>query len=143
MRDFFSVLKKYLLLFAGMAWVFAGTMVIKTGLPLFMIPGYLGYKIILAAGIFIIFYFFIFAKLVTKHTHRILTDPRPKMPFWEFFDGKSYIVMAIMITGGITIRKLGLLPKFVIGFFYIGLGTALFLCGVMFIIRFLKFETAG
>lgn len=132
--------KKYLLLIAGIAWTFAGAMVVKTGWPLFIAAANMGMKIVLAIIICYIFYFIIFSKLVVKHTERIVNDERTKMPFWDFFDRKSYIIMAIMIIGGITIRKLELLPKFVIGFFYLGLGVALFSCGLRFIFGFLNFK---
>jgi hypothetical protein len=131
-----SIPNKYLILIAGIVWMFAGLMVIKTGFPLFITQGEYLYSIILAASVFFIFYIFIFSKLVEKHTTRISKDNREKMFVMEFFDKKSYMIMVVMVLGGITIRKLSLLPAFDIGFFYVGIGLALFSCGMKFVYKF-------
>jgi hypothetical protein len=131
-----SIPNKYLILIAGVVWMFAGIMVIETGLPLFIKQVKYIFSDLLAAIVFSIFYFFIFSKLVEKHTVRISKDNRPKMFFMEFFDKKSYLIMLAMMVGGITIRKLGLLPAFFIGFFYVGIGLALFSCGMKFVYKF-------
>lgn len=117
--------------------MFAGIMVIETGLPLFIKQGRYVFSVFLAASVFSVFYFFIFSKLVEKHTIRISNDNRKKMFFMEFFDKKSYLIMLIMTFGGITIRKFSLLPAFFIGFFYVGIGLALFSCGMKFVYKFM------
>jgi len=116
--------------------MFAGTMVIETGLPYFINQGRYIFSVFLAASVFSVFYFFIFSKLVEKHTTRISKDNREKMFVMEFFDRKSYLIMVVMILGGITIRKFSLLPAFDIGFFYVGIGLALFSCGIKFVYKF-------
>lgn len=131
--------KKYLIGLAGIVWMLAGFMVVKTGLPLFIQSGRYLLQILLSCTIFLIFYFLIFSRLVKKHVQRISADERKRMPVLEFFDTKSYIIMVVMITGGITIRKLQLMPLFFIGFFYVGLGIALFLAGVMFLYNFFTY----
>lgn len=133
-----SIPNKYLILIAGVVWMFAGTMVIKTGAPLFISQGSYFFSVLLAASVFSIFYIFIFSKLVEKHTTRISKDNRKKMFVMEFFDKKSYLIMMVMVLGGITVRKLGLLPAFVIGFFYVGIGLALFSCGMKFVYEFMN-----
>ncbi len=45
--------------------------------------------------------------------------------FFSFFDIKGYIIMAIMIAGGITIRSSGIINPVYLGSFYLGLGGAL------------------
>jgi hypothetical protein len=132
-----SIPNKYLILIAGIVWIFAGLMVIKTGFPYFVIKGKFTFKILLAASVFLVFYVSIFSRLVDKHTNRINSDSRTRMFFLEFFDKKSYLIMLIMILGGITIRKLSLLPGYFIGFFYVGIGLALFSCGVKFVYNFM------
>ena len=131
-----SIPNKYLILIAGIVWMFAGLMVIKTGFPFFINQGKYLYSVLLAASVFLIFYIFIFSKLVEKHTTRISNDNREKMFVMEFFDKKSYMIMVVMVLGGIIIRKLGLLPAFDIGFFYVGIGLALFSCGMKFVYKF-------
>jgi hypothetical protein len=131
-----SIPNKYLILIAGVVWMFAGIMVTETGLPYFIDQGKYIFSVFLAASVFSVFYFLIFSKLVEKHTTRISKDNRKKMFVMEFFDKKSYIIMAIMILGGIIIRKFSLLPAFDIGFFYVGICLALFSCGMKFVYKF-------
>ncbi len=57
-------------------------------------------------------------------------------PVWNFFDVKSYIIMAVMMGGGIGFRNAGIFPDVFVAFFYTGLGCALFLAGVCFVINF-------
>ena len=60
------------------------------------------------------------------------------MPGYLFFDKKSYLVMIVMMSGGIVIRKFALIPEWGIAFFYSGLGLALASCGIKFLVGFLK-----
>ena len=133
-----SIPNKYLILIAGVVWMFAGIMVIETGLPFFINQGRYIFSVFLAASVFLIFYFLIFSKLVEKHTIRISKDNRKKMFVMEFFDKKSYLIMVVMILGGIIIRKFSLLPAFDIGFFYVGISLALFSCGMKFVYNFMN-----
>ncbi len=134
MADRWAVSKNVLVLIAGLVWSFAGTMVCVVGLPLLWSLGP-GEPILypLALVIFLVFYFVIFSRLVAKHTQRIRADPRPRLPFWNFFDRSSFIVMAIMMAGGMWLRLAHIFPNWMIAFFYSGLGVALFLCGVRFV----------
>lgn len=52
--------------------------------------------------------------------------------FLKFFDVKSFIIMAVMMTGGITLRFSGWAPEVFIAVFYTGLGASLLLAGVLF-----------
>lgn len=65
-----------------------------------------------------------------------MSSPKAKMPFYHFFDRKSYVIMVCMMAAGILIRKLQLVPEWSIAFFYSGLGLALFSCGVKFTWKF-------
>lgn len=134
MNDFIVIPKNRLMLIAGMVWCFAGAMVCGIGLPLLWKLG--GTQLILyplAVVIFLIFYFLIFSRLVVKHTERIRERPQERLPFWNFFDTSSYIVMVIMMGGGMWLRLGHLVPNWMIAFFYSGLGIALFSCGVRFL----------
>lgn len=133
----YMIPKNYLPLIAGIVWVFAGSMVCKTGFPVLVTM--LGTVSIAAfIGVFLFFYLMIFRKLVYKHIHRIRNMSGERACFWLFFDLKSYIIMIVMMSFGIVSRKLNLFPDAFIGPFYSGLGFALFLCGVRFIIAFFK-----
>ena len=58
--------------------------------------------------------------------------------FLKFFDVKSFIIMAVMMTGGISLRAFGLVPNWFIAFFYTGLGASLLLAGLLFGCNFAK-----
>ena len=126
--------KNYLILIAGLVWCVAGAMVCVIGLPLELglAPSHL-ILFPLAAAIFIAFYFFVFSRLVRKHTGRIRARPEDRLPFWHFFNASSWAVMVVMMGGGLTLRLSHLMPDWMIAFFYSGLGVALFLCGVSFL----------
>lgn len=131
--------KRNLFLIAGILWLIAGTMVMKVGVPFLInddknfLLGLLG-----AIAIFLIFYIMIFSKYVNKHKNRILNDKREKMKIWEFFDKSSYILMIFMMSFGMVLRFSGLLPNFFFEFFYSGLGLALSLSGISFLLLAIK-----
>ena len=126
--------KNQLMLIAGLVWCAAGAMVSIIGLPLEfgLAPAHL-VLVPLAGVIFLVFYLFIFSPLVRKHTGRIRARPEDRLPFWQFFNASSWVVMAVMMGGGMTLRLSHLMPDWMIAFFYSGLGVALFLCGVRFL----------
>lgn len=74
----------------------------------------------------------VFGKLVRKHTYRIINYQEEKQFFLKFFDVKSFLIMAFMISFGIGIRMSNILPDLYIAVFYSGLGAALFLAGLLF-----------
>ena len=47
-------------------------------------------------------------------------------------------MMAVMMTGGISLRAFGLVPNWFIACFYTGLGIALALSGMSFLGRFVR-----
>lgn len=136
----FAVKKQYLLLIAGCVWMFAGLMVIKTGYPFLQESTSLGLILLGASITFLIFYLKIFSKLVRRHEIRVRDYEEDRVAFWRFFDKKQYVIIAIMMSGGILIRSYHLVPDWFIAFFYSGLGFALFSCGTRFVARYIKFE---
>jgi small-conductance mechanosensitive channel len=126
--------KNHLMLIAGVIWCAAGAMVCMIGLPLEF--GLAPSNLILfplAVAIFLVFYFFVFSRLVRKHTGRIRARVEDRLPFWHFFNASSWVMMAAMMGGGMALRVSHLIPDWTIAFFYSGLGVALFLCGVRFL----------
>lgn len=132
-----------LLLIAALVWAAAGVNILRIGLiespPFFSLINAL-----LSAVVFVIFELFIFGRLVKKHTKRIDAYGDEKQLWIKFFDVKSFIIMAVMMTGGILLRSLHLAPDVFIAVFYTGLGAALLLAGIMFgrnfFVRILKKE---
>ena len=131
--------KNHLMLVAGLVWCAAGAMVCLVGLPLEvrLVPGHL-ILVPLALLIFVAFYVFVFSRLVRKHTGRIRARPEDRLPFWQFFNASSWLVMAVMMGGGMALRLGHVMPDWMVAFFYSGLGIALFLCGVRFLAVFAR-----
>jgi hypothetical protein len=129
-----TLAKNHLMLIAGLVWCAAGAMVSMVGLPLeFRLAPARLILLPLAVVIFLAFYFLVFSRLVRKHTGRIRRRPEDRLPFWQFFNASSWVVMAVMMGGGMALRLSHLVPDWAIAFFYSGLGVALLLCGVRFL----------
>jgi Ni,Fe-hydrogenase I cytochrome b subunit len=123
-----------LLLIAGLVWCAAGAMISAVGLPLeVQLAPHQLLLIPLAAVIFVAFYVLVFSRLVRKHTGRIRAQHDDRLPIWTFFDTSSWVVMAVMMGGGLALRASHAVPDWMIAFFYSGLGVALFASGLRFI----------
>ena len=126
---------------AGFVWLAAGVNILRIGVNAVfsVIGGGFGRTALMAVLAAAIFYAFhrMFSRIVVKHTARS-RGYETKQPFWRFFDGKSWLLMAFMMTLGITLRRFGGLPEFFFAFFYTGLGTALSVAGIRFLTRCAK-----
>lgn len=135
----FKINKRYLLLIAGIIWMFSGIMIMRNGYFEF---GNVDNVFIAVSGgilVFLIFYLYIFRNIVKKSDKRVKNMLEHKQYFWKCFDLKQYVIIVCMMTFGIVLRKYNLVPKSFIAFFYTGLGFALFSCGTRFIARFIRF----
>lgn len=131
-----KVKKQYLLLLACLVWIIAGANIVRIGFEAYW--GYLTvFNIFLSAVVFVVFQFFIFGRLVKKHTKRIISYEERQW-FIKFFDIKSFIIMAVMMTGGIWLRASGVALERFIAVFYSGLGMSLLLAGILFGVHFFK-----
>lgn len=126
-----KVKRNTLLLLACLVWSAAGFNILRIGLQTY--PAYLTVlNVLLSVLVFAVFEQFVFGKLVKKHTVRIQAYLEERHFFLKFFDGKAFVIMAVMMTGGIGLRFSGLAPERFIAVFYTGLGAALVLAGVLF-----------
>lgn len=134
-----------LLLVAGIVWFIAGANIANIGISaFFQEAGWLFWVLIIATlVIFTIFHIFVFVKLVGKHTTRIRGYSEDKTHILKFFDKKGYIIMACMMIGGMGLRFSGLVPDWFIAFFYTGLGAALIVAGISFVLRYFKSAKPG
>lgn len=131
-KKIYEVDKKILLMIAGIIWAIAGFNVIRLGILSYKVVSFKWYLPVLSLIIFSLFGM-MFTKMVKKHSKRIMGYAEQYRPFWNFFDIKAYIIMAIMMGGGIGLRNAGVFPDIFVSFFYTGLGAALFLAGFLFI----------
>ncbi len=126
-----KVQKEKLLMIASIVWLIAGFNILRIG-----IISYIGritiINLLLSILVFVIFWFLIFKKLVLKHVDRIKGYEEDLQFIFNFFDKKSFFIMAFMMTFGIGIRVWNLVPDVFIAVFYTGLGSALFGAGILF-----------
>lgn len=135
-----KVKKKNLLLIACAVWSLAGFNILRIGILSY--PPYLSVmNILLSIVVFTVFQYFIFGRLVKKHTDRIQNYEEERHFFMKFFDVKSFIIMAIMMSGGIYLRASSLAPERFIAVFYTGLGSSLLLAGILFGKNFLQYKS--
>ena len=73
-----------------------------------------------------------------KQSNRIRAYGNEPTCAFAFFDVKGYIMMAIMMGGGIALREFGIIPAWIVAFMYTGIGSALALAGIGFFIHYLK-----
>lgn len=135
-RKFYEVPKRALLIIAGIVWMIAGFNVARLGILSYKMVDFHWYYPVLSVVIFALFGA-MFYKMSNKHGKRINGYEQPYRPFWNFFDLKAYIIMAIMMGGGIGLRAAKVFPDVFVAFFYTGLGCALFLAGVIFVYMFI------
>lgn len=132
-----KVQRNTLLLLACFVWSAAGFNILRIGISAY--PNYHGtWNYLLSLLVFLVFQIFVFGKLVKKHTARIHSYQEERHFFLKFFDKKAFAIMAVMMTGGIGLRAIGLAPEGFIAVFYTGLGASLLLAGVLFGVNFRK-----
>ena len=132
------VKNRTLLLLASFVWLAAGLNIVRIGAQAYHVHA----TLLMGAGSVVVFVLFwrMFRRIVGKHTHRIRNYETERQYFWHFFDLRSFLIMAVMMAGGISIRSLHLAPDAFIAVFYTGLGTALALAGLYFACQFARFE---
>ncbi len=133
----FKVPAQYLTLIAFAVWLLAGFNVFRLGL-IACLDGAAPWWLLLVGipAVFVVFHM-MFSKLVGKHTVRIRSK---RTHVLKFFDLKGYILMTIMMGGGIALRNLNIVPGWFVAFFYTGLGLALSLAGIGFLVHYIKKE---
>lgn len=133
-----KVKKPTLLLVAGIVWLIAGINILRIGIQSFIdcfaADKVVKYLLIIAGAIVILTgFYFMFSKIVKKHTKRILGYPEEKKSIFYFFDVKGYLLMVFMMGLGIGLRSSNLLPTEFFAVFYNGLGSALSIAGIIFL----------
>ena len=137
------VSRRVLLLVAGLVWTFAGGMLLGRGSAWLLKSGdhlVLRYAIALAGGL--AFFFLLFDRISLKHVRRIreMEDDRPSL--FSFFDLKSYLMMALMITGGVLSRTLALVEPSILYTFYACMGTPLLISAFRFYYSYATYRGA-
>lgn len=135
----FRIKKQPLIAIAGVVWLLAGLNVAILGVRAAIDMRGVAAIILIAlvGGAIAVFCAFhsLFSKLVKKNAQRIADLEGERHLVFRFFDRKSYIMMALMMSFGIGMRAAGFFPEWFIAFFYTGLGLALALAGASYIMR--------
>lgn len=136
--------KEALLGIAGAVWCIAGFNIVRLGVLAYLEQSWPFIALLIAGSvaIFAIFWTKVFSKMLGKHVDRILGYDDPQ-PFWRFFDRQAFIIMAVMMTVGISLRAFSLVPGWFIAFFYTGLGVALTGAGIGFLLELARMLREG
>lgn len=124
--------RRHLLLIAAAVWFFAGGFLLFRGIRMLPETNYLWLKIPIAVVAGLLFFHLLFLHLSLKHITRIRSLEILRPCIFSFFDWKSYLLMAIMITSGILVRKSGLIGQEWTYLFFITMSTPLLLSAVRF-----------
>lgn len=134
-----KVRKIHLLAVNGLMWAAIGTKISITGIRHYLTAPAekLWWMIPLSVLVFAGFYL-MFTGIVRKYSERIHALPGPKEPIYKTFSLKGYLIIAFMITLGISLKYIPGIPESFFAWFYLGLGPGLLSAGIRFLIRWGK-----
>lgn len=124
---------KSLAFVAGIVWLIAGFNVCRIGIATWHSVASTSLVMIAGCGGTLALFANMFVKMLFKNVRRIRRIETKKRRMWNIMPLKSYIIMAVMITFGVVLRRCALIPPAFIAAFYVGLGAALMLAGVIYI----------
>ena len=124
-----------LLAIAGVFWIIAGVNVVIVGVRAYarlsVSAGIFVLLILGTAAIFALFFFRIFRPYAGRQKEYVDSlGTRPVSPL-KCMEPRGYLMIAVMIALGLTLRLAHFVPEWFIAFFYVGLGTALALTGIL------------
>ena len=134
-----KVRKIHLLAINGLMWTAIGTKISITGISSYLKAdtSMLWWMIPLSVLVFAGFYM-MFTGIVRKYAERIHSLPGPEEPIYKTFSLKGYLIIAFMITLGITLKYIPGIPQTFFAWFYMGLGPGLLSAGIRFLIRWIR-----
>jgi hypothetical protein len=120
-------------------WTAIGTKISISGIGHYLRTptGKLWWMIPLSVLVFAGFYL-MFTGIVRKYSERIHALPGPKEPIYKTFSLKGYLIIAFMISLGISLKYIPGIPDSFFAWFYLGLGPGLLSAGIRFLIRWWK-----
>lgn len=124
---------KTLTLIDGLIWLVAGINVCKIGVGAWMSLDTTSVFMIIGCIVTLLLFSAMFVKMLFKNVRRIQKIEIDKRRIWDIMPIKSYVIMVFMITLGILLRQCPAIPLSFIASFYVGLGTALSLAGIIYL----------
>lgn len=128
-----GVPKRVLLFIAAFVWTFAGSMLLFKGYKMINFGSQLlWFQLMCAVACGIVFYLKLFSKLSLKHTLRILNMKEELPCLFSFFNFRSYLMMLLMISMGITLRTTGWVAPIYLSFLYLMMSVPLLISSIRF-----------
>jgi len=135
-----AVKKEYLLLPAGFMWMGVGIMLISLAVHWLAASSYPLYFGIAGITAGLIIYRFGFVKIAQKNIFRIEALPG-KRCFFSFMTFRSYLLVIVMMTLGITLRHSSI-PRDWLSVLYNGIGFGLALSSIKYFKSYLNLRSA-
>ena len=129
---------RHLLLVNGILWTAIGVKIALIGVKAYQSLAVIQWWYFLLSAVVFAGFWFMFTGVVRKYAARIMAMPEPKTSIFKTFSLKGYLIIAFMITLGITLKRIPQVPDSFIAWFYCGLGPGLLSAGIRFIVRWWK-----
>jgi hypothetical protein len=125
--------RRYLLFLAAMVWTVAGGILMYRGeTMLFSVSSLIFLRGLAGAIGGLLFYKILFSGISLKHVRRILLLKEERPCAFSFFNWRSYFLMALMITMGVSLRHSGIIPVNALSVFYLSMGIPLLISSFRF-----------
>ena len=129
---------KSLLIVNGLLWTAIGTKIALIGIDHYGRLEHIPWWYFLLSAVVFAGFWFMFTGVVRRYSGRILSMKEPRTSIFKTFSLKGYLIIAFMITLGITLKRIPQVPDSFIAWFYCGLGPGLLSAGIRFIFRFFR-----
>jgi hypothetical protein len=135
-----GVPKRYLLMVAAFVWLFAGGFLLFRGVRSMPSGCWAAWKVLVSVAGGFLFFRVLFLRISSTHIRRITTLEILRPCVFSFFNLRSYLMMTLMITMGITVRKLHLISPQGISYFFITMAIPLLMSAVRFGVAWTKYS---
>ena len=131
--------RTYSYVIAAAIWGIPGVNIAIKGVKTYMLmnPDDLWWLMLITVAVSV-FFFIIFRRVVRKYSERIASLPDSVM-IWQIFPPKGWILLAIMMSLGITLKYIPGIPISFTASFYSGLGPMLIVSSIQYLKAY--FET--
>ncbi|MBO7546150.1 MAG: hypothetical protein J6T19_05540 [Paludibacteraceae bacterium] len=136
------VSKEHLLLMQVLCWLGPGIKILITGIQSLLQthsthPERVWWLCLIAVAVAIGFSL-MFNNFIKRYTTRILSFPERKKSLFAFFDLHGYVLIFFMMGLGISLKHIPSMPVEFFAAFYPGLGTALSIAGIRYLVSWCK-----
>lgn len=139
---FIPVNREHLLLMQVLFWLAPGIVILKKGIVALLSvceahPERVWWLVLIAVAVVVAF-LMMFRNFVNRYTARILNFPERRKSLFAFFDLRGYVLIVFMMGLGISLKHIPCMPTEFFAGFYPGLGTALSIAGVRYLVSWCK-----